>query len=189
MRLWLCSQHHFVVSESIKLKIKIKTTWKESNNAVLLKMCSQDADATEAFLLSFHFKWLSEILWIVVLEGLRAWFNKNNFPSRSQLPSHQAEAQAKHLKCSIVVLLVLFGDQHLANNIQRRPSLSDSRANSASASYSSAETFSADFISLPLSAIDSKYQTQSGRSAVHNYPQHTPPLPLSWHGQIGEKTP
>lgn len=127
--------------------------------------------------------------WIVVLEDLRAWFNKNNFPSRSQLPSHQAEAQAKHLKCSIVVLLVLFGDQHLANNIQRRPSLSDSRANSASASYSSAETFSADFISLPLSAIDSKYQTQSGRSAVHNYPQHTPPLPLSWHGQIGEKTP
>lgn len=57
--------------------------------------------------------------WIVVLEDLRAWFNKNNFPSRSQLPSHQAEAQAKHLKCSIVVLLVLFGDQHLANSIQR----------------------------------------------------------------------
>lgn len=89
------SLHHFVVLESIKLKIKIKTSWKKSNNAVLLKMCSQDADATEAFLLSFHFKWLSEILWIVVLEGLRAWFNKNNFPSRlSCLPTKQRLKQS-----------------------------------------------------------------------------------------------
>lgn len=63
--------------------------------------------------------------------------------------SHRAEAQVKHLKCSIMVLFVVFGDQHRVNNIQHRPSLFDSRAHSTSASYSSTETFSTEFISHP----------------------------------------
>lgn len=94
MRLWLCSQHHFVVSESIELKNKNKNNLKKIKQfcSVVLTRCRCNRSLSTVFPLQVAFRILSELLsWRTCVPGL----TKITFPlGLSCLPTKQRLKQS-----------------------------------------------------------------------------------------------